>query len=188
MKALNKTLIALATGAILTTSAAHATGGQPYIGVKVGQSHIDVDDTDINVDKSTTYGVYAGYSFDNHFGAELEYISSQDADFTDDFDDSEGELNMNNIGLYGTYHHHLPNELSNLYVKGKLGFAKIDIENNEGYSIDDSGVAGGVAVGYNLGTNTSVELEYSKLPSIDETDDTLEINTDMWTIGAHYRF
>lgn len=188
MNFLNKTILTLATGALLTTTAAHATSGHPYIGAKIGQFNTDADDADINLDKPTAYGLYAGYSFDHHFGAEVEYITSNDADWTDDFDNSKGEYSVNTAGLYGTYHHHFPNELHNLYVKGKLGVAQTELDVDNGDSVDDTGIAGGIALGYNLSNQAAIELEYAKLPSIDEDNETVGVDADLITLGAHFRF
>lgn len=185
MNTLNKTLIALATGAVLTTSAAHATGGQPYVGAKIGQFNVDVD-SKADADNATAYGVYAGYSFDHHFGAEAEYLTSSDADYTY-AGGREGEYNMDTAGIYGTYHYHFP-AYTPLYVKGKLGLAQTSIERDDGRDADDSGLAGGVALGYNLGTTAAIEAEYTKLPSIEDVDDMPDYDADLWTIGAHYRF
>ncbi|MFP3366527.1 hypothetical protein R0J93_23065, partial [Pseudoalteromonas sp. SIMBA_148] len=60
MKTLQKTLLALATGSLLTVSAQAAVNygngytGQPYVGAKVGQFDLDIN----NADDPTAYGVY----------------------------------------------------------------------------------------------------------------------------------
>lgn len=185
MNFLNKTILTLATGALLTTTAAHATSGHPYIGAKLGQFSVDADD--VNLDKPTAYGVYAGYSLDHHFGAEAEYITSSNADWKAE-DGDKGEYSANTMGLYGTYHYHFPNELHNLYAKGKLGFAKVEIDDKEGDSIDDTGIAGGISLGYNLSKDAAIELEYAKLPKIEESDEDFKIDSDLITLGAHFRF
>lgn len=187
MNFLKKTILTLATGALLTTTAAHATSGHPYIGAKLGQINADIDG--LNTDKATAYGVYAGYSFDHHFGAEAEYITSGNADWeNNDVSTNKGEYSANTMGLYGTYHYHFPNELHNLYVKGKLGVAKVEIEPENMKSFDDTGVAGGISLGYNLSRDAAIELEYAKLPTIDETDNNAKTDTDLITLGAHFHF
>lgn len=183
MNLVNKTIIALATGVVLTTSAAHATGGQPYFGAKIGQFDVDADDSDINLDKPTAYGVYGGYSFNKNLAVEAEYIKSSDADVTVDGFDDKSEFNAETIGLYGVYRYNLPNQLDALYVKGKLGVARSKVDAKGADSVYDSGVAGGLGLGYDLTNNVSIEGEYTKLP--DPADDA---SSDLWTIGAHYRF
>lgn len=185
MKALNKTLLALlattamtagANAALYTNTGTATYAGQPYVGVKAGQFNVDAD----NADNPTAYGVYGGYNFTPNFGAEVEYMGSSDADLGTD-----STLNAQTVGAYGTYRYNFP--ASPVYAKGKLGFAqtKLKAENKAGtssYEADDTGVAGGVGLGYNFAPNMSVEAEYAMLPSVEDVD------TNLWTIGAHYKF
>lgn len=180
MKTLQKTLIALAAGSVVTMGAQAAVtygsgyAGQPYIGVKAGQFNVDEDGVD--TDDPTAYGVYGGYNFDPNFGIEAEYIGSDDADF--EVDGIEGEYDVKTYGAYGTYRYTFPT--TGIYAKGKLGVAKSEISGDaEG---DDTGIAGGVGLGYNVNSNLAIEGEYAMYPSIDDTD------IDAITIGAHLKF
>lgn len=188
MKTLNKTLLALIAGTVVTAGANAAlysttTGytGQPYVGVKAGQFNTDMDNHD--VDNQTAYGVYAGYNFTPNFGAEVEYVDSSKEDVTVS-NVKTGELKTNTTGLYGTYRYNFP--ASNVYAKGKLGFAQtqVDYRDNE---TDDTGLAGGVGLGYNLAPNAAIEAEYTRLPSVDLNSSTT-VDNDLVTIGAHYKF
>lgn len=180
MKTLQKTLLALAAGSLLSVGAqaavAYGNGytGQPYVGVKVGQFDLDVD----GADKPTAYGVYGGYNFDPNFGIEAEYVGSDDADYYN------GDIDAKTYGAYGTYRYAFPN--TGLYAKGKLGVAKTEIEGNylvedsnrKTISKDDTSLAGGVGLGYSVNPNFSVEAEYDKLGS----------DADLMTVGAHLKF
>ena len=180
MKTLQKTLLALAAGSLLSVGAqaavAYGNGytGQPYVGVKVGQFDLDVD----GADDPTAYGVYGGYNFDRNFGIEVEYVGSDDADYYN------GDIDAKSYGAYGTYRYQFPN--TGLYVKGKLGVAKTEIEGNflaensnrKTISKDDTSLAGGVGLGYSVNPDFSVEAEYDKLGS----------DADLMTIGAHLKF
>ena len=180
MKTLQKTLLALAAGSLLSVGAqaavAYGNGytGQPYVGVKVGQFDLDVD----GADKPTAYGVYGGYNFDPNFGIEAEYVGSSDADYYN------GDIDAKTYGAYGTYRYQFPN--TGLYAKGKLGVAKTEIEGNylaedskrNTISKDDTSLAGGVGLGYSVNPNFAVEAEYDKLGS----------DADLMTIGAHLKF
>ena len=192
MNTLQKTLIALATGSLLSVSAQAAVSyaGQPYIGVKVGQ--IDAD-TDLgSLDKSTAYGVYAGYNFDPNVGVEVEYLGSDDSDYTYTKNGvtSTGEGDVKTYGAYGTYRYYFPNT-SGLYAKGKLGVAKTDIDaattpvkvgnrDVSRASVDSSstGIAGGVGIGFAPSANVGIEAEYSKVGS----------DADLISLGAHLKF
>ena len=180
MKTLQKTLLALAAGSLLSMGAQAAVSygngytGQPYVGVKVGQFDLDVD----GADKPTAYGVYGGYNFDPNFGIEAEYVGSDDADYYN------GDIDAKSYGAYGTYRYQFPN--TGLYAKGKLGVAKTEIEGNylvkdaERKSItqSDTSLAGGIGLGYSVNPNFSVEAEYDKLGS----------DADLMTVGAQLKF
>ena len=180
MKTLQKTLLALAAGSLVSMGAQAAVSygngytGQPYVGVKVGQFDLDVD----GADKPTAYGVYGGYNFDPNFGIEAEYVGSDDADYYN------GDIDAKSYGAYGTYRYQFPN--TGLYAKGKLGVAKTEIEGNylssnskrNTISKDDTSLAGGVGLGYSVNPNFSVEAEYDKLGS----------DVDLMTVGAQLKF
>ena len=184
MKTLQKTLLALAAGSLLSVGAqaavAYGNGyiGQPYVGVKVGQFDVDVD----GADDPTAYGVYGGYNFDPNFGIEVEYVGSDDADYRG------GDIDAKTYGAYGTYRYAFPN--TGLYAKGKLGVAKTEVEGDftrniggteirtETYSDSDTSLAGGVGLGFSVNPDFAIEAEYDKLGS----------DSDLWTVGAHLKF
>lgn len=176
MKTLQKTLLALAAGSLVSMGAQAAVSygngytGQPYVGVKVGQFDLDVD----GADKPTAYGVYGGYNFDPNFGIEAEYVGSDDADFG-----RFGDVSAKTYGAYGTYRYAFPN--TGLYAKGKLGVAKTEVDISvPGFSDSesDTSLAGGVGLGYSVNPNFSVEAEYDKLGS----------DADLMTVGAQLKF
>lgn len=178
MKTLQKTLLALAAGSLLSMGAQAAVSygngytGQPYVGAKVGQFDLDVD----GADEPTAYGVYAGYNFDPNFGMEAEFVGSDDADYRG------GDINAKTYGAYGTYRYAFPN--TGLYAKGKLGVARTEVEaSNTTLGLDngtdkDTNIAGGVGLGYSVNPNLSVEAEYDMLGS----------DADLMTVGAQLKF
>ena len=186
MNALQKSLIVLATGSLVSVSAQAAmTYGsyttQPYVGVKVGQFNLDRDNADI--DDPTAYGVYAGFYFDNNFGMELEYVGSDDADVS--IADFKGDIDAKTYGIYGTYRYTFPNTA--LYAKGKLGLAKTEVEGNltnavslMSLSTSEKGIAGGIGLGYAVNPNFNVEAEYGIMES--------DVDAKLLTLGAHLKF
>jgi len=186
MNTLQKALIALSVGSLMSISAQAAVNyaGQPYAGVKLGQySPDDVEDD------AVSYGVYGGYKFTPEFGVEAEYLTTNDADaFDDTFEKSEYSADV--YGLYATYDYNFPN--TGLYAKGRLGVAKNEIDvdytdkviasNSESFSVSDTGVAGSLGLGYNLTPMASVEAMYNIYPKVDD----LEVSGV--TLGAHVKF
>ncbi|WP_294033763.1 porin family protein [uncultured Moraxella sp.] len=182
MKTLSKALLALSASSVLAMSANAAISygtseaAQPYVGVKVGT--IDADQIDGNV---TSYGVYGGYNFDQNFGVEAEYMGSDTKDFNIGATPVEGDVKT--YGVYGTYRYNFNN--TPIYAKGKLGVAKTEVNvegRNSSSSInsntDETGIAGGVALGYKPTANFGVELGYNYLSS----------DANMAAIGAHFAF
>lgn len=181
MKTLQKTLLTLAAGSLLTVGAQAATSysngytGQPYVGAKVGQFDLDIN----NADDPTAYGVYGGYNFDSTFGVEAEYVGSDDADYRN------GDLDAKTYGAYGTARYQFPN--TGLYAKGKLGVAKTEVEGDYtnglvkvSNSSSDTGIAGGVGLGYSVNPNFGVEAEYSMMDS--------DVDATLLTVGAQLKF
>ena len=191
MNTLQKALIALSIGSLMSVSAQAALNyaGQPYAGVKIGQ--YSPDDAE---DDAFSYGVYGGYKFTPEFGLEAEYLTTSDTDaFEDSFEKSE--YNADVYGLYATYDYAFPNTA--VYAKGRLGVAKneidvdytdkLDASENESFSMSDTGVAGGLGLGYNVSPMASVEVMYNFYPTID-FDDGEDLDANGVTLGAHFKF
>lgn len=177
MKMLQKTLLALAAGSLLTVGAQAAVSygngytGQPYVGAKVGK--FDLGES--GAKDPTAYGVVAGYNFDPNFGIEAEYVGSDDANYYN------GDVDAKTYGAYGTYRYGFPN--TGLYAKGKLGIAETKVKGSSvlpNASIDSSktSLAGGVGLGYNVNPNFGIEAEYDRLSS----------DANLMTIGANLKF
>ena len=188
MKTLQKTLLALAAGSLMTAGAQAAVNygntmtAQPYIGAKVGQY-----DLDGAKDTGTAYGVYGGAKFTPNFGLEAEYLTTSDEDFN-----NVTEYSADTYGLYATADYAFPNT-GGLYGKGRLGVAKneIDLESKSNVvkvSSDnsDTGVAGGLGLGYNIAPNASVEAMYNWYPTV-EIGNT-DYDASGVSLGAHFKF
>lgn len=185
MKTLNKALIALTATTLLATGANAAVNygsadAGPYVGVKVGQ--FDLDKIDGHKGDLTAYGIYGGYNFDKNFGVELEYQGADSDKYT--VGNAQYELKAKTYGAYGTYNYHFAN--SPLYVKGKLGVAKTEVE-DKGVSqngalfsekADKTSAAGGVAIGFKPTANFGIEAGYNYLNK----------DANVWGVGAHFLF
>ena len=199
MDALQHTLLALLAGGLVSVSAQAAifssTGyaSQPYAGVKIGQYSPDIDDAD-DIDDATSYGVYGGYKFTPEFGVEAEYLTTSDEEVYDNALE-KSEYSANVYGIYATYDYAFPTTA--LYAKGRLGFAKNEVDaeytdkfisaNNESFSESDTGVAGGLGLGYNFTPMVSAEAMYNFYPSIDLGDGD-DFDASGVTLGAHFKF
>ncbi len=175
-----KALLALVVGCFMSAGAQAAVSygdGQPYVGAKIGQFMVD----DSNFDDSTAFGVYAGYNFTPEFGMEVEYVGSSEESYS--VSGVNVDYDFKTYGIYGTYRYVFPNTA--LYAKGKIGFAKAEIDataSGFGYTFSesgsDSGVAGGIGLGYLVNPNIAIEAEYALVAE----------DLDLLTIGANFKF
>lgn len=162
MKVLSKIVLATAIIAGATVANANVNYGngvataQPYVGVKVGKFKLDGDYKD-----PTAYGVYAGYNFDQNFGAEVEYVGSEKV--------SEINKKVETYGVYGTYRY---NFNAPVYVKGKVGVSKAEAVKK------DTGLGFGVGAGYAPTANIALEAGYDRVTS----------DVDLYTVGATLKF
>ncbi len=177
MKTLQKTLLALAVGSLVSVGAQAAVTygsgytGTPYVGVKVGKFDLDTN----GASDPTAYGVYGGYNFDPNFGVEAEYVGSDDANYYN------GDVDAKSYGVYGTYRYAFAD--TPVYAKGKLGIARTKIEGDSrlpyaSVSDSDTRIAGGIGLGYSVNPNFGVEAEY----------DILSSDANLMTVGAHLKF
>jgi len=175
-----KAVLALLVGCFMSAGAQAAVSygnGQPYVGAKIGQFMVDEGE----LDDPTAFGAYAGYNFTPEFGMEVEYVGSSEESIN--VSGVNVDYDLKTYGIYGTYRYVFPNTA--LYAKGKLGFAKAEINveaNGFGGSASDSdsdtGVAGGIGLGYLVSPNVAVEAEYAVVAE----------DLDLLTIGANFKF
>lgn len=151
-----------------------SSAGQVYVGAKLG-----LLDADIANKKTTAYGVYGGYNFDQTVGIEAEYLTTTTKDF--DVDSQRYEYDAKSIGVYGTYRYHIPN--TTIYLKGKLGMANTEVSSKgvtvtNTHTSDKTSVAGGVGAGVKLTQNIGVEAGYNYLNA----------DTKVLGVGAYFAF
>lgn len=172
-----KALLALVVGCSMSAGAQAAVANQPYIGAKVGQFLVDAD----GFDDLTAYGLYAGYNFTPEFGMEVEYVGSSEESIN--LSGVNVDYDLKTYGIYGTYRYAFPDTA--LYAKGKLGFAKAETDMEASRfgvryteSGSDTGLAGGIGLGYSVSPNVAIEGEYAIIAE----------DVDLLTIGANFKF
>lgn len=180
MKTLNKALLALVAGSLVTVGAQAAVNtAQPYVGVKVGQYDLDGAD-----DEAVSYGAFAGAQLTPFIGVEGEYLTTSKEDYN-----ATSEYDAEVYGLYATATYPVPN--SPVYAKGRIGVSetKIDAKNKTNGAktkASDHGFAGGLGLGYNITPNAAVEVAYEWYPSV--FDGTNDYDVNGITLGASYKF
>lgn len=69
---------------------------------------------------------------------------------------------------------------------GKIGFAMVEYEDEEGDTVDDTGVSFGIGAKVNFSRTAGMVLEYTVLPDVEE--DAFEVESDMISLGAQFNF
>ncbi|MBB3048968.1 opacity protein-like surface antigen [Litorivivens lipolytica] len=136
----------LALSATAGSFAADKTGG--FVGIKTG--NMDIDSSIFDAD--APLGIVFGYQGQSGAGVEVEY-NRADVDFV--INGRAYTADFKTLALYGTYRSE-----GDAYFKGKLGILREDLE-NDFVSMDDSGLSGGIGLGFRLGEAASLELEYT---------------------------
>lgn len=156
----------LALGVVSANAAvSYGTGSnaqQAYVGVKATQ----LDPKVYQINKKTTgYGVYGGYNYDQNLGVELEFQGSGSKDYI--YNGFAYEYDAKAYGAYATYRYGFGD--MPVYVKGKLGVGATQIEDKSkggnwwSAKSSKASVAGGASVGFNPTSNIGVELGYNQL-------------------------
>lgn len=146
---------------------------QPYVGLKVGRVSDNFEKAGSY--ETTAYGVYGGYNFDQHFGAEAEYLMTSKKEL---IAGSGIDHKAQMYGAYGTYRFHLDN--TPFYAKAKAGVAKVEEKlygANGSIKNADTGFAYGLGAGYEAG-NFAVEASFER-PHKD---------VDFISVGATFKF
>lgn len=180
MKGFYKATAALLVGTMMTVGAQAAISGMtgsPYVGVKAGKFMVDED----GLDDLNALGGVIGYQMNPNVGIEAEYNGSKEKSIK--LNDFDVDYSFKNYGVYGTYRYDFNN--TNLYAKGKLGLAKAEAKAtatkgavSSSAKESDTGVAGGLGLGYQFTPNIAIEGEYAIITS----------DVDALTIGAKYQF
>lgn len=133
--------------ALVCSSAAYAEGG--YFGGTAGLMTIDHR----GVDDPMNLGIRAGYSLPSGWGVEGEYTNSIVSADGNAFG-RRVDIDVETLAAYGTYRTY-----GDLYFKGRAGILHEDVD----YFGSDTGIAVGGGVGFFMGPNTNVELEYTRV-------------------------
>lgn len=72
---------------------------------------------------------------------------------------------------------------------GKIGFASVEYDSDDAdYSVDDTGIMFGIGAKVNFDRNAAMTIEYTILPDVEDDNSSLEVESDMISIGAQFNF
>lgn len=143
------------TATLLTVAASSSFAAEPapfYVGADVGSTKFDGVS-----DRTTSYGAFAGYQFNQYVGAELGYRRLGDITVTSGNNVSSGGLDQVSISVLGTLP--LTNGFGALLRYGRVQFRQ------DGSNIDNEhrdGALFGIGLQYAYSTAVAVRLEVQK--------------------------
>ncbi|WP_299802175.1 OmpA family protein [uncultured Shewanella sp.] len=193
---MNNTLKAVLLTSMLPLAASAADGMSPwYVGGGVG-----INNYEPNCDQKTmkscgkddpyAWDVFAGYLFNDYFGAELGYRDLGRAEWVDYSNklNDVGAKGMN-LGLVAFWPF-----AGDWSLSAEAGAFNYLISNNKNYGSEyysDSGVAPyvGAGIGYNITDNLKIQAKYRRYENLDEDKwKTLEMESNYWGLELSYRF
>lgn len=153
---------------LMLTTSAKSIAADPsniYVGVKIGLSKIiSSDELYVETDHNEGYGIYGGYIFENGYSVEFEHIKidtelGSHSHTTTGTSHHSHDIAIGAYAIYGTY------KTSGItYLKGRLGYVKLDAIQANNTIMDKNGMAFGLGAGLKIGS-TNVEIDYNYLDS-----------------------
>lgn len=140
---------------------AEAFFGDVYLGVKYGRVTYSDEIPDFS-DGSDTRNL--GFSFGKKFNDIIAMEFSYDYTVTED-STSSGDISTDILGLFV-----VAKTPGKVYAKGRLGYTRLTQERNSSVDSFDKntyGIAVGGAIGFTIYNRSSLEIEYTILPTTD---------------------
>jgi len=159
---MNKNYLAAIILAITSAAASAAEPAGFYMGADVGTTKVDY------FGNENSYGVFAGYQFNQSFAAELGYRNMGKFRFYGiDADTKQAALSLLVSAPLG----------AGFSIYGRLGYNNLEVDVH-GYSANDSGSLAGVGFGYAINPNVTARIEYQRPAS----------DTQNVSFGVSYKF
>nr|WP_293632391.1 OmpA family protein [Shewanella sp. CG12_big_fil_rev_8_21_14_0_65_47_15] len=144
-------------------------------------------------DNPYAWDIFAGYMFNDYFGAEIGYRDLGNADWTTSGISNDADVKGTTLGLVGVWP--LANRWS---LSAEAGVMYYTLENsqhdtvsgaNGSYSSNDFAPYLGAGVGYNFTDNLKLQAKYRRYENLDDTDfNTIEADSNYWGLELSYRF
>lgn len=162
-----------------------------YVGAGLGVNNYEHIATDNGDDNPYAWDIFAGYMFNDYFGAEIGYRDLGSADWTTGGISNDAGVKGATLGLVGVWP--LGNRWS---LSAEAGAMYYTLENSQhtgttssSYSSNDFAPYVGAGVGYNFTDNLKLQAKYRRYENLDDTDfNTIEADSNYWGLELSYRF
>jgi len=159
-----------------------------YVGAGLGVNNYEHIATQNGQDDPYAWDVFAGYMFNDYFGAEIGFRDLGNADWTAAGFSNDAGVKGGTLGLVGIWP--LANRWSLSAEAGAMYYSLENTQNGTNkYSSNDFAPYIGAGVGYNFTDNLKLQAKYRRYENLDDTDfNTIEADSNYWGLELSYRF
>ncbi len=184
MFSMKRYLTVAAVAGAISVSAMAANDEGAYVGVDVGQGHVDAHSGlgNSSSGSATAWGLFGGYQFNPYVSAELGY-----RDF--------GSTNLSNFGASAKAHSVQGSVIGTLPVNdifavyGRLGVADVHFSSDgAGISTNKTSSVLGIGASFKVTNQVKIRAEYDAYPRINVDDGGDNAKLSAWTVGASFSF
>lgn len=158
-----------------------------YVGAGFGVNNYEHIATDNGDDNPYAWDIFAGYMFNDYFGAEIGYRDLGSADWTSGGISNDADVKGATLGLVGLWP--LGNRWSLSAEAGAMYYTLENTQTSTSYSSNDFAPYFGAGVGYNFTDNLKLQAKYRRYENLDDTDfNTIKADSNYWGLELSYRF
>ncbi|MCS6125188.1 OmpA family protein [Shewanella baltica] len=161
-----------------------------YVGAGLGVNNYEHIATQNGQDDPYAWDVFAGYMFNDYFGAEIGFRDLGNADWTSAGISNDAGVKGSTLGLVGIWP--LANRWS---LSAEAGAMYYSLENNQHngsvsskYSTNDFAPYLGAGVGYNFTDNLKLQAKYRRYENLNDDYNIVEADSNYWGLELSYRF
>ncbi|SUI59621.1 OmpA family protein [Shewanella morhuae] len=161
-----------------------------YVGAGLGVNNYEHVATQNGSDDPFAWDIFAGYMFNDYFGAEIGFRDLGNADWNDAGISNDADVKGSTLGLVGLWP--LANRWS---LSAEAGVMYYTLENSQSsitasgkYSTDDFAPYFGAGVGYNFTDNLKLQAKYRRYENLNDDYNIVEADSNYWGLELSYRF
>lgn len=161
-----------------------------YVGAGLGVNNYEHIATQNGQDDPYAWDVFAGYMFNDYFGAEIGFRDLGNADWTNGATSNDAGVKGSTLGLVGIWP--LANRWSLSAEAGAMYYSLENSQNNgitsSKYSTNDFAPYLGAGVGYNFTDNLKLQAKYRRYENLNDDYNIVEADSNYWGLELSYRF
>ncbi|MCU8020423.1 MULTISPECIES: OmpA family protein [unclassified Shewanella] len=161
-----------------------------YVGAGLGVNNYEHVATQNGEDSPYGWDVFAGYMFNDYFGAEIGFRDLGNTDWNAAGISNDASVKGSTLGLVGIWP--LANRWSLSAEAGAMYYSLENSQNNgvtsSKYSTNDFAPYLGAGVGYNFTDNLKLQAKYRRYENLNDDYNIVEADSNYWGLELSYRF